>query len=151
MSNMSKKKIFVVVLVALALIATLVIAVPTVAASASPPANPTQLTPANKAGALVRLLLIQDETKIDTYIANAVSAGKITADQAVKIKNFWTAHHKQFIWNFILRRLLTARDENNVKTFLDKAVTNGKMTQDKENKILQIWEILHNTTPATAP
>jgi len=91
-------------------------------------------------GALIRLLLVQDEAKADAYIAQAVQAGKITADQAVKVKDFWTAHHKQFAWNFMLRRLLRAQDENNVKTYLDKAVANGKLTQVQEDKVIAIWK-----------
>ena len=136
-------------MVTLVVIASLVFAVPTLAASASPPTTPAQITPANKPGALIRLLLVQDETKVDAYIAQAVSNGKITADQAVEVKDFWTAHHKQFAWNFTLRRLLRAQNESNVKTYLDKAVTNGKITQDQENKVLHIWEVLHTTTPTT--
>jgi hypothetical protein len=129
-------------------IASTVLAVPALAAGSSPPPDPTQLTPANKPGALIRLLLVQDQTKAFAYIAQAEAAGKITADQAVKIQDFWMAHHKQFAWNFVLRRLLKAQNENNVKTYLDKAVANNKITQTQETKIIQIWEILHNVTPA---
>jgi hypothetical protein len=92
---------------------------------------------------------VQDQTKAFAYIAQAEAAGKLTADQAVAVQNFWTAHHKQFAWNFVLRRLLRAQNENNVKTYLDKAVTNGKITQTQENKIIQIWEILHSPAPTT--
>ena len=146
---MSKKKILIMVLIAVVLVASLVFAVPALAASASPSTDPAQITSANKATALIRLLLVQDEAKVDAYIAQAVTNGKITADQAVQVKAFWTAHHKQFAWNFVLRRLLKAQNENNVKTYLDKAVANGKLTQDQANKVIQIWEILH--TPAPAP
>ena len=81
--------------------------------------------------------------------ALVVQAGKITADQAVKIKAFWTLHHQQFAWNFVLRRLLRTQNKNNVKTYLDKAVANGKLTQVQEDKVIAIWEILHN--PAATP
>ena len=145
---MSKKKWIIIPLVSLVVIASMVLAVPALAAGSSPPPDPTQITPANKPGALIRLLLVQDQTKAFAYIAQAEAAGKITADQAVKIQDFWTAHHKQFAWNFVLRRLLKAQNENNVKTYLDKAVANNKITQTQETKIIQIWEILHNVTPA---
>ncbi len=95
------------------------------------------------------MLLVQDQTKAFAYIAQAEAAGKITADQAVKIQDFWTAHHKQFAWNFVLRRLLKAQNENNVKTYLDKAVANNKISQTQEDKIIAIWEIIHNVTPVT--
>ena len=147
---MTKKKWLIIILAALVLIAALVISVPVLAADASPPPDPTQITPANKPGALIRLLLVQDQTKAFAYVTKAEDAGKITADQATAIENFWTAHHKQFAWNFVLRRLLKAQNENNVKTYLDKAVTNNKITQDQENKVLAIWEIIHNPAPATS-
>jgi polyhydroxyalkanoate synthesis regulator phasin len=146
-----KKKVLVIVLAALAVITALVFVVPVFAESASPTVAASQITPANKPGALIRLLLVQDEAKVDAYIAQAVEAGKITADQAVKVKDFWTAHHKQFAWNFVLRRLLRAQNENNVKTYLDKAVANGKITQVQADKIIAIWEILHAPAPAAAP
>jgi len=150
MRNMSKKKWLIILLVSLVVIASMVLAVPALAAGSSPPPDPTQITPANKPGALIRLLLVQDQTKAFAYIAQAEAAGKITADQAVKIQDFWTAHHKQFAWNFVLRHLLKAQNENNVKTYLDKAVANNKITQTQETKIIQIWEILHNVTPAAS-
>ena len=146
---MSKNKILIIVIAAVVVITSLALAVPTLAAGGAPPPDPSQITPANKPGALIRLLLVQDQTKAFAYIAQAEAAGKITADQAVKLQDFWTAHHKQFAWNFVLRRLLRAPNESNVKTYLDKAVANGKINQTQENKIIQIWEILHNVTPAT--
>jgi hypothetical protein len=149
MRNMSKNKILIIVIAAVVVITSLALAVPTLAAGGAPPPDPSQITPANKPGALIRLLLVQDQTKAFAYIAQAEAAGKITADQAVKLQDFWTAHHKQFAWNFVLRRLLKAQNESNVKTYLDKAVANGKINQTQENKIIQIWEILHNVTPAT--
>jgi len=146
---MNKKKWIIIGCLVLALVGALVFAVPAMAAAASPTTDPSQITTTNKPGALIRLLLVQDQTKAFAYIAQAEADGKITADQAVKIQDFWTAHHKQFAWNFALRRLLRAQNENNVKTYLDKAVANGKITVDQENKVLAIWEILHTPAPAT--
>jgi flagellar basal body-associated protein FliL len=146
---MNKKKWIIIGSLLLTLVAALVFAIPAVAAAASPTTTPAQITPANKPGALIRLLLVQDQTKAFAYIAQAEADGKITADQSVKIQDFWTAHHKQFAWNFALRRLLSAQNESNVKTYLDKAVVNGKITVDQENKVLAIWEILHIPAPAT--
>ena len=133
----------------LALVGAMVFAVPAMAAAASPTTAPVQITTANKPGALIRLLLVQDQAKAFAYIAQAEADGIITADQAVKIRDFWTAHHKQFAWNFVLRRLLRAQDESNVKAYLDKAVINSMITVDQENKVLAIWEILHAPSPAT--
>jgi hypothetical protein len=151
MRKMPKKIIWIIALVALVVIAAVALSVPAFAAAASPAPDAAQITPATKAGAFVRLMLVQDEAKTDGYIAQAVTAGKITADQAVTIKDFWTTHHKQFAWNFVLRRLLRAQNETNVKAYLDKAVANGKLTADQENKVIGIWEILHNPAPAAIP
>ena len=147
---MTKKKVLIIVLVVLALIAAFVISVPVLAADASPPPDPTQITPANKPGVLIRLLLVRDQTKAFAYITQAEDAGKLTADQATAVENFWTAHHKQFAWNFTLRHLLAAKNESNVQAYLDKAVTNGKITQEQENKVLAIWEIIHTPAPAAS-
>ena len=106
---MSKKKIMIIVVSALTLIALLVIAVPVVASDTATTTPPAQITPANKAGVLVRLLLVQNEAKVDAFLAKAVAAGKITTDQSTKIKDFWTAHHGQFLKNVILGRLLGRR------------------------------------------
>ena len=145
---MSKKKIIIVTLAVIAVIAAIAVAVPVLADSNTTPTPPAQITTTNKPGAIVRLLLVQDESKVDAYIAAAVADGKITSDQAVKIKDFWSAHHAQFARNVFLKRLLQAQNESNVKAFLDKAVANGKITQDQENKIISIWEVLHSHTPA---
>jgi len=146
MVKMSKKKIIIITLAVITIIATLAIAVPVFADSSTSPTPPAQITTTNKPGAIVRLLLVQDESKVDAYIATAVADGKITSDQAVKIKDFWTAHHEQFAKNAVLKRLLKAQNESNVKAFLDKAVANGKITQDQENKVISIWEVLHSPT-----
>jgi len=146
---MTKKKWLIIGLVVVALTAVFVVSVPVMAADASPPTPPTQITPANKPGALIRLLLIQDQTKAFGYVEQAETAGKITSDQAIEIEQFWTLHHAQFAWNFVLRRLLRVQNESNVKTYLDKAVANGKITVDQENKVLAIWEVLHTSAPTT--
>ena len=104
------------------MIAALAIAIPVYAATSNATPSPTQLTPANKAGALLCLLLVQDQTKVFAYVAQAEAAGKITADQATAVDNFWTEYHAQFTKAVVLRRLLRAQNESNVKAFLDKAV-----------------------------
>jgi hypothetical protein len=149
MRNMTKKKWLIIGLVVVALVAIFVVSVPVMAADASPPTPPAQITPANKPGAIIRLLLIQDQTKAFGYVEQAETAGKITSDQAIEIEQFWTLHHAQFAWNFVLRRLLRAQNESNVKTYLDKAVANGKITVDQENKVLAMWEVLHTPAPTT--
>jgi hypothetical protein len=158
MRNMTKKKWLIIGAVVLAIITVLAIAIPVYAATSDATPSPTQLTPANKAGALLRLLLVQDQTKAFAYVDQAESAGKITADQATAVENFWTQYHAQFTKAVVLRRLLRAKNESNVKAFLDKAVANGQITQTQEDNVIKLWETLHplaaaagstTTTPAT--
>jgi hypothetical protein len=42
---------------------------------------------------LARLLMVQDEAKVDAFLANAVSSGKLNEDQAAKIKGLWVNRH----------------------------------------------------------
>jgi len=123
----------------LAIITVLAIAIPVYAATSDATPSPTQLTPANKAGALLRLLLVQDQTKAFAYVDQAEAAGKITADQATAVENFWTEYHAQFTKAVVLRRLLRAKNESNVKAFLDKAVANGQITQTQETNVINLW------------
>lgn len=145
----AKKKLLIISSIVLVVIAALAFAVPAMAADVSPTTPPSQITPANKPGALIRLLLVQDQTKAFAYVEQAEAAGKLTSDQAIEVEQFWTLHHAKFAWNFVLRRLLKAQDESNVKAYLDKAVSNGKLTVDQENKVIAIWEVIH--TPASTP
>ncbi len=130
--------------IVLAVAVVMVWAVPALAQQTSaPPVTQNTTQPAYKARVLLRLLLIQDEKKVDTLIARAESSGKITADQAVKIKEFWTAHHKQFLKNVVLTRLIWAQDQSKVQAFLDKAVTAGKIQQEQADKLMKLWQYLH--------
>src|SRR5271157_288798 len=130
MRNMNKKKIIIIGLVVLALVTAIAITVPVMADATNATPAPTQLTPANKAGALLRLLLVQDQTKAFAYVSQAEAAGKITADQATAIDNFWTEYHAQFTKAVVLRRLLRVQNESNVKAIMDKEVANAKITTE---------------------
>ena len=147
---MSKKKIMIIVAASFTLIALLAFAVPVFAAASGASAQPERTTPANRPRVLLRLLLVQDEAKVDALIARAVEAGKLTPEQAVKVKDFWADHHARFTRNVILARLLRAQDESKVQAFLDRAVTAGKVQPAQTDKIIQIWEILHTPVPAGA-
>jgi hypothetical protein len=146
---MTKKKWLIIGAAVLVIITVLAIAIPVYAATSDATPSPTQLTPANKAGALLRLLLVQDQTKAFAYVDQAEGAGKITADQATAVENFWTQYHTQFTKAVVLRRLLRTKNESNVKAFLDKAVANGQITQTQETNVIKLWETLHPLTSAT--
>jgi hypothetical protein len=92
---------------------------------------------------LGRLLLIQDEAKVDALIAKATEADKLTDEQAIKVKDFWTDHHQRFIKKVVLTRLLWAKDGAKVQEFLDKAVAAGKINQEQAEKIMTFWNKLH--------
>ncbi len=138
-----RKKIAIIAAIVLAVAVIMVWAVPALAAKTDT-AQVTQSTQQGyKARVLLRLLLIQDESKVDALIAQAQTSGKITADQAVKIKDFWTAHHEQFTRKVVLTRLIWAQDGSKVQAFLDKAVTAGKLQQAQADKLMQLWQYLH--------
>ena len=144
---MSKRKLMIIVVSTIALIAILAFTVPVIAADTAASTPPTQISRVNKARVLARLLLVRDEAKVDTFLARAINAGKINEEQAIKIKGFWETHHSNFAKNLILGRLLRIQDESKVKNILDKAVVSGKIQQAQEDKILQAWEILHAPLP----
>ena len=147
---MTKKKLIIIGIVVLAIITSLAIAIPVFAANSNATPSPTQLTPQTRAGALLRLLLVQDQSTAFGYVSQAEAAGKITTDQATAIDSFWTEYHAQFAKAVILRRLLRAQNESNVKAFLDKAVASGQITQTQENNVINLWETLHPFASATA-
>ena len=120
-------------------------AVPVFAADPSGTTQPSvQITQqVNKVRVMVRLLLVQDEAKVDAFIAKAQDAEKITAEQATKIKEFWTNHHKQFTKKVVLTRLLWARDGAKVQAFLDKGIAAGKIKIEQAEKIMTLWNKLH--------
>lgn len=92
---------------------------------------------------VVRLLLIQDEAKVDALIAKAEGSGKIGAEQGDRIKSFWTEHHRQFSRNVVLTRLIWARDSATVDAFLDRAAVSGRLKQEQADKLMGFWTKLH--------
>jgi ribosomal 50S subunit-associated protein YjgA (DUF615 family) len=142
--NMKKKFIILGVLI-LALAVLGVWAVPAFAAEGSGSGQTTQNTAqGKKIGIIARLMLVQDEAKVDAFLAKAEAAGKITHDQSVAIKQAWTDHHTQFKKGSVLVRLLQAKDVTKVQAFLDKAVSAKKITQEQADKVLALWHKLHD-------
>ena len=129
----------------LALVVITICAVPVFAADGSGDTAPaTQCAQGwHKMKILGRLLLIQDEAKIDSLIAKAVEAEKLTDEQAVKVKDFWTNHHQQFGKKVFLTRLIWVEDGAKVQAFLDKAEAAGKINAEQAEKIIGLWEKLH--------
>jgi hypothetical protein len=137
-----KKKITIIGAILLVLVVAAVWAVP--AFAADPAGSTTQSNPqVNRVRILARLLLIQDETKVDAIIAGAQNTGKITPERALKIKEFWTNRHQQFFRKVVVTRLLWAKDGTKVQAFLDKGVAAGKITEDQSAKLMALWTSLH--------
>ena len=140
-----KKKFIVIGVLLLALIIVGVWAVPAFAAGAANPNQSTQNTPqGKKIGILVRLLMVQDEKKVEAFLARAETAGKITPAEHIRIKDIWTKHHEQFKRGSVLIRLLQVKDGDKVQALLEKAVGNQKITQQQADNILKLWQKLHN-------
>ena len=140
-----KKKLIITGVLLLALIILGVWAVPAFAAGVPKLDQSTQNAPqGKKIGILVRLLTVQDENKVDAFLAKAEQAGKITPDQVITIKQIWTNHHEQFKRGSALIRLLQFKDGDKVQAFLKNAVGNQKITQQQADNILKLWQRLHN-------
>ncbi len=147
---MSKKRIMIIVMASLTLIAMVILAVPALATDSGATQSVQTVPQASNRKALLHLLLVQDESKVDALLGQAVSSGKLTSGQATKVKDFWTQHHAQFAKKVVLKRLLSAKDGANVQAFLNKATQAGKIKQEQADKIMQIWGILHTPAPPSA-
>ena len=138
-----KRKIALIASVVLAIVVLAIGAVPVFAddgSGATPPAA-QGAQGWHKMKVLGRLLLIQDEAKVDALIAKA--GDKLTPELAGKIKTFWTDHHQQFTKKVVLTRLLWVKDGAKVQAFLDKAVTAGKINSEQAGNIMTLWNKLH--------
>jgi hypothetical protein len=143
---MMMKKLIVAVSLILAVGIFSAVAVPIFAAD---PGGSVQTTDQNmnrfgRAVLLAKLLLIQDQAKVDQLLATAVANNKLTADQAAKIETFWDDHHAQFTKRVVLRNLLRIQDEGQLNSLLSQAVSDGKITRDQANRITVAWEKIHN-------
>jgi hypothetical protein len=137
------KKALIIGSVILGLIVLGAFAVPAMAADPTGTGPAPTLSIGGKAVLLARLLMVQDEAKVDARLALGVTNGKLTKDQADQVKAFWAVHHEQFTKR-VAGRLLRVQDEAKIKEFLDRAVSNGKTTQVQADKIIAAWETFHS-------
>jgi len=84
--------------------------------------RPQSTQQVNQARILVRLMVVQDESKVDAFLARVQAAGKITADQVTAIKTMWTNHHAQFKPGSPLVRYSRSETARKSRLVLDKAV-----------------------------
>lgn len=134
-----KKRIAIVSGILLALVVVVAWAVPAFAAGSSEKTQP----PANKARILVRLLTVQDEARVDAFLARGVDSGRLTRERAAAIKNVWVNRHAQFAKGKVLPRLLGVRDGAKVDALLTKAVDEGRIKSGQANKIKALWLRMH--------
>jgi len=138
-----KRKIALIASVVLAIVVLSIWAVPVFAADGSGATPPAAQGAQgwHKMKVLGRLLLIQDEAKVDALIAKA--GDKLTPEQAGKVKDFWTNHHQQFGKKVFLTRLIWVEDGAKVQAFLEKAESAGKINEEQAGRIMDLWEKLH--------
>ena len=97
----------------------------------------------NKARVMVRLLMVQDESKVDALLKRAVDAKRLDEAQARKIKGLWMDHHSQFAAGKPLVRLLLIPNGARVQTLLGKAVDADKLEQPQADRIWHLWQAVH--------
>ena len=139
-----KRKTAIVIGILLGLVVLVAQAVPAFAADPATQPAAQSAQQVNKTRVMLHLLMVQDEAKVDAFIAKALDAGKITQDQAAKIKTFWTNNHQKLAKRAILMRLLGAKDGTKVQAFLDKAVAANKITLEQAAKVMAAWNDLHS-------
>jgi type IV pilus biogenesis protein CpaD/CtpE len=141
-----KRKITIAGAILLVLAVLAVWAVPVFAADPSGGTRPSAQgdQQPGKVRIMARMLLIQDEAKVDALIAKALEAGRITDEQAARIENIWTNNHEKFTRKTMAARILRANDGARVQEFLDKGLAAGKITEAQYDRILAQWEKLHS-------
>ena len=133
-----------VVIWVVALLALMVMVVSAVPAMAADNTTPPAADGPGKGQLVKRLLRIQDEARVDELLARAVAAGRITQNQAERIKAAWEKHYEKAGRRIALGRLMRLQDEARVDELLAQAVADGKITADQAAKIKQAWENRHS-------
>ncbi len=139
------KKIIIVASSLLILAALTLSAVPALAAGGSDTPCPPTAEQVGKGRLARRFLGIQDEAKVDELLARALEAGRITPEQAERIKTAWENNHERVGRRMVLGGLMGVQDEAKVDDILAQAVANGKITDDQAARIKQAWENRHGS------
>jgi competence protein ComGC len=98
-----------------------------------------------------RIMGIKDEASLDTALANLAKAGRLTQEQAVKIKTQWQKQQAQNQELPALARLRAIADEGKLNEALSRLVADGRITQAQATKIQQQWQKTHGQTAAAQP
>jgi polyhydroxyalkanoate synthesis regulator phasin len=142
MNHMWKK----IVLIFIGIVALVALALGTISVSADPALPPAPGAPAYhiKLGQVIRLLSIRDQSKLEEFLDNAVTSGKLTQDQAARVEQFWVAHHGQFQKRQVVGAVLRIQDQAKLKDLLNQGMAEGKINQEQADKLTAVWEKLHS-------
>jgi competence protein ComGC len=95
-----------------------------------------------------RIMGIKDEASLDTALANLVNGGRLTQEQAAKIKAQWQKQQARNQKLPALARLRAIEDEGKLNEALNRLVADGKITQAQAAKIQQQWQKNHGRAGA---
>jgi hypothetical protein len=96
-----------------------------------------------------RILGIKDEASLDAALTKLVGEGRLTQDQASKIRTQWEKRQGQSRKTPALSRLRSIQDEGKLNDALNRLTTAGRITQDQAARIRQQWQKQHARAGAT--
>ena len=124
------------------LIALFFITVPVIANNNTDNNGMNRINTENETGLITNLLVVQDKAKVEALIARALDSGRITPEQAVRIKDAWVANYqKATVSNarLIMQRLITMWDKAKVEALIARALDSGRITPEQAVRIKDAW------------
>jgi hypothetical protein len=137
---MSKKRLWIVISVVAAAVVLLVsggVVYADDGAGTNPPAPTGSVRPLQ---VLKRLLAVRDEAKLDAALQRLQEAGKITAEQGVRVKTAWEKIHEHPALAKLVMRLARVKDPAKLDEGLKRLQDAGKITEEQAVKIRGLWE-----------
>jgi len=102
----------------------------------------------NQAQLRTRIMGIKDEASLDAALAKLVGEGRLTQEQAAKIKTRWQKQQERNRPLPALDRLRAIQDEGKLSEALTRLMADGKITQDQAARIRQQWQKQHDKASA---
>lgn len=100
----------------------------------------------NQAQLSTRIMGIKDEASLDAALAKLVGGGRLTQEQAAKIKTQWQKRQGLNRPLPALDRLRAIQDEGKLNEALARFMADGRITQDQAARIREKWQNLHDKT-----
>jgi hypothetical protein len=91
-----------------------------------------------------RIFGIKDEGSLDAALAKLVGEGRLTEEQATKIRAQWKNRQGRSRQTPVLNRLRGIKDEGKLNDALLRLTTSGRITQDQAARIRQQWQRQHD-------